>query len=486
MKKGLLLIIVLALLATTATWAQEEGTQEKTPATETQDTFKMAEYPSDVPYRIGIRGGLNIADMVYTNPAPAMRMYTHTPQLHGMGSIFLHLGFGNSGFAISPEVGIMGKGVKLNWDDVDYRMSVRYFDFRMPLSYNFRLKSCPALSPYIMVVPDFGASYGGKITYEAEVYTPTNDDYRYKTSTDITRADVNRFDFGVMFGAGVDYLVKTKNFPLIFSLEAGWNMGLANTFAERENLDEQGNLPPNASNIINRFFGAELWHNERFTRGIEIAARVALPLTGWRPKAKEKVEEEQPVEVPYAYTMPRPPVPAPADTTPEKVLDTVTVNGFDYVKKDCYSLYDIYKFIVEGVDISDKRICMYNINFDFDKDVLRPESYDPLNKVLELLNKFPEISIEIYGHTDSIGTAEYNQGLSERRAASAARYLVEQGIDPKRITPIGFGLYLPIDTNETEDGRFHNRRVEFEILNVENINRDRLRKEFENYKENNE
>ena len=129
---------------------------------------------------------------------------------------------------------------------------------------------------------------------------------------------------------------------------------------------------------------------------------------------------------------------------------------------------------------------MYNINFDFDKDVLRPESYDPLNKVLELLNKFPEISIEIYSHTDSIGTAEYNQGLSERRAASAARYLVEQGIDPKRITPIGFGLYLPIDTNETEDGRFHNRRVEFEILNVENINRDRLRKEFENYKENNE
>ena len=75
MKKGLLLIIVLALLATTATWAQEEGAQEKTPATETQDTFKMAEYPSDVPYRIGIRGGLNIADMVYTNPAPAMYLY---------------------------------------------------------------------------------------------------------------------------------------------------------------------------------------------------------------------------------------------------------------------------------------------------------------------------------------------------------------------------------------------------------------------------
>ena len=457
----------MAMLATVAVQAQDE-----------LDTFKMAECPVDVPLRIGIRGGLNLANMSYTNPAPAMGMYDHLLQPHGMGSIFLRLGFGNSGFAITPEFGVIGKGVKLNWGDVDYRMTVDYLNFRLPLSYSFRLAKKPALSPYIMVAPDFGYAYDGEISYAADRYTAT-EDYRYTASTDITTADVAPIDFGLLFGAGVDYLVQTKNFPLILSLEAGWNMGLMNTFAERENLiGEEGVEPQNASNIINRFFGAELWRNERYSRGLEIAARVALPLTGWRPKP----EPEEPIEVPYMVAIPRPEPPAPPDTvvvevivedtTPVKRPDTVIVNGREYVKKDCYSLSEMYSFITLGIDISDKRICMYNINFDFNSDKLRPESAEPLNEVLMLMKQFPEISIEVYGHTDSIGTEKYNQNLSERRARSAAKYLIDHGIDANRITSIGFGFKLPIDTNETEEGRFHNRRVEFEILNVENIKRE--------------
>ena len=441
------------------------------------DTFKMAECPVDVPLRIGVRGGLNLANMSYNNSAPAMGMYRHALQPHGVGSLFLHLGFGKSGFAITPEVGLVGKGVKLNWGDVDYRMAVNYWDIRMPLTYSFRLANKPALSPYIMVAPDFSVAYGGKISYAADRYTAT-EDYRYTASTDITAADVAPTDFSILFGAGIDYLVQTKNFPLILSLEAGWNAGLANTFAARENLDADGVAPQNASNIINQFFGAELWRNERHSGGLEIAARVALPLKGWRPKEKP----EEPIEVPYMVSIPRPDPPAPPDTvvvevvvpdtTPAKKLDTVIVNGREYVKKDCYSLSEMYSFITLGIDISDKRICMYNINFDFNSDKLRPESYQPLNEVLMLMKQFPEISIEVYGHTDSIGTEKYNQNLSERRARSAAKYLVDHGIEANRITSIGFGLKLPIDTNETEEGRFHNRRVEFEILNVENIKRE--------------
>ena len=472
MKAKTLILYMCAMLAATGVWGQSD----KTDTVKTEDTVKIPDCPIDVYYRIGLRGGVNIANMVYTYDIAAMQRYDHIPQLHGMGSLFIHLGFEGTGLSVSPEVGVMGKGVRLKWDDprigddVDYRMNVTYLDFRMPLTYNFRLKGKPALSPYLTVVPDFGAAFGGNISYAGWHYTPEGES-RPETSTKITHADVNIIDYGVMFGAGIDYLIKTKNMPLVFSLEAGWNMGLKNTFAERENLNGD-NLPPNASNIRNRFFGAELWRKERHSRGIEVAMRLAIPLTSYRQKKKE---EEKPLdENIYKMALPRPEI---AEPEPVRVLDTVRVNGFNYVKKDCYSLYEMYTFLKEGVDISDKRICMYNINFDFDSDRLRPESEGPLNEVLNLLNTFPEISIEIYGHTDSIGTEIYNQGLSERRAASAARYLIEHGIDPFRLTSIGFGKLLPIDTNETEEGRFHNRRVEFEILNAENIYRNRNKDE---------
>lgn len=480
--KRLTLLFIVAMLAATAVQAQGDEL----------DTFKMAEYPADVPLRIGVRGGLNLANMSYTNTAEAMRRYDHRLQLQGIGSIFVHLGFGKSGFAISPEVGYIGKGVKLNWDDVDYSMLVDYLDLRLPLTYEFRLPSKPALAPYIMVAPNFSLPFGGEINYAADRYTAT-EDYRYTCSTEITEADISPFDFGLLLGGGVDYLVQTKNFPLILSLEAGWNFGLTNTFAERENLvGDEGIEPENASNILNDFLGAELWREGRYTGGLEVAARVALPLSGWRPKPAP----EEPIDVPYMVSIPRPLPPAPPDTvvvqvcvpdtTPQKKLDTVIVNGREYVKKDCYSLSEMYSFITLGIDISDKRICMYNINFDFNSDKLRPESYQPLNEVLMLMKQFPEISIEVYGHTDSIGTEKYNQNLSERRARSAAKYLVEHGIEASRITSIGFGLKLPIDTNETEEGRFHNRRVEFEILNVENIHHTPAKSSDEEGQESNE
>ena len=465
--KRVLAILTVVLLSSVAIKAQDD---------EIIDTFKVADFPVDVPYRVGIRGGLNLANMHYSNPAPTMGLYQHTLQPFGLGNIFVHIGFGKSGFSITPEFGVTGKGVGLNWLDVDYKMAVRYLDFRMPLAYNFRLLKSPALSPYIMVAPQFDMPYEGKIDYTAY-------DYPDGVSVDITQADVAPYDVSVTVGGGIDYLVKTKNFPIIFSLEAGYNIGVVNNFAVRENLDENGRAVDNASIIANPFFGAELWRNERRSSGIEVAARVALPLSGYRPKPKPVVEEPM-MDIPYMIALPQPEPPAPPDTvvvevvvqdtTPPKKPDTVIVNGREYVKKDCYSLSEMFSFITLGIDISDKRICMYNINFDFNSAKLRPESSVPLNEVLMLMKTFPEINIEVYGHTDSIGSEKYNQGLSERRAQSAAQYLIDHGIEASRITSVGFGLKLPIDTNETEEGRFHNRRVEFEILNVENIKRESI------------
>ncbi len=106
-----------------------------------------------------------------------------------------------------------------------------------------------------------------------------------------------------------------------------------------------------------------------------------------------------------------------------------------------------------------------NIYFDFDRYTLKPESYVELNKLENLLASNPNMRIEIAGHTDYIGTLQYNQQLSLKRASSVVDFLINKGIDANRLEPKGYGKTRPIASNDDEeDGRELNRRVEFIIL----------------------
>lgn len=107
-----------------------------------------------------------------------------------------------------------------------------------------------------------------------------------------------------------------------------------------------------------------------------------------------------------------------------------------------------------------------NIYFDFDRTTLKPESFVELNKVVDLLNQNPKVSIEIAGHTDAKGSDTYNENLSQGRSQSVVDYLVSQGIDRGRLRAHGYGESKPIDSNETEEGRANNRRVEFTVLKM--------------------
>ncbi|MBP5396628.1 MAG: PD40 domain-containing protein [Bacteroidales bacterium] len=108
---------------------------------------------------------------------------------------------------------------------------------------------------------------------------------------------------------------------------------------------------------------------------------------------------------------------------------------------------------------------LQNIEFDFDKSSIQgSEAARRLDKVADFMKRHPDVNVLIAGHTDSRGTDEYNQALSERRAKTAADYLVEKGISRSRMTTKGYGETRPIDTNETDEGRQHNRRVEFTIV----------------------
>ena len=101
-----------------------------------------------------------------------------------------------------------------------------------------------------------------------------------------------------------------------------------------------------------------------------------------------------------------------------------------------------------------------NITFATDQDQVIPPFYQTLDSVGIVLNKFNRTLIDINGHTDSTGSPGYNQGLSERRAASVANYLGARGVDQRRISTLGFGPSQPIASNATPDGRAQNRRVE--------------------------
>ena len=117
-------------------------------------------------------------------------------------------------------------------------------------------------------------------------------------------------------------------------------------------------------------------------------------------------------------------------------------------------------------------IDLKGVNFDFDKSNLRPDAVAILSEASEILKRYPDLRVEVAGHTDSKGTDAYNQKLSERRATSVYNYLTQNGVDASRLVgPIGYGESRPIapnanpDGSDNPEGRAKNRRTE---LNVQN------------------
>ena len=106
-------------------------------------------------------------------------------------------------------------------------------------------------------------------------------------------------------------------------------------------------------------------------------------------------------------------------------------------------------------------IALYGIYFDFDSDQLKPESDPTLNEIAKALQAEAALNIYVVGHTDNKGTLEYNEDLSERRAVAVVKALSSKhGIAKDRMVPVGAGLIAPVATNQTEEGRALNRRVE--------------------------
>lgn len=136
-------------------------------------------------------------------------------------------------------------------------------------------------------------------------------------------------------------------------------------------------------------------------------------------------------------------------------IDLKDTEVYDEISKDLY-LVPIEKGAI---------VRLNNIFFDFDKFILKKESFPELSRTIELMNKNEQIKISVEGHTDNIGNHKYNNTLSERRARAVVDYLAKGGISRNRMQAKGWGKTRPIVSNDDEiDGRELNRRVNFRIL----------------------
>lgn len=117
---------------------------------------------------------------------------------------------------------------------------------------------------------------------------------------------------------------------------------------------------------------------------------------------------------------------------------------------------------------ADETFTLNHVLFDFDRSTLKASSFAQLDELYDFLSNHPDTNIEINGHTDDVGTAIYNQKLSQKRAESIMDYLSKKGIDTNRMGAYGYGGTMPIVENDTEENRQLNRRVEVRIFGGEN------------------
>jgi OOP family OmpA-OmpF porin len=174
-----------------------------------------------------------------------------------------------------------------------------------------------------------------------------------------------------------------------------------------------------------------------------------------------------------AKAAPPPPPPPPAAPPPEKTCADMDDDGdgVNNCNDKCPTSEAGQAIGPDGCPVP-LTIDLKGVNFDFDKSTLRPDAVAILDEAVSILGKYPQLKVEVAGHTDSIGTEEYNQGLSERRAHAVYDYLTGHGIDAGRLVgPTGYGESKPIapntnpDGSDNPEGRAQNRRTE---LNVQN------------------
>jgi OOP family OmpA-OmpF porin len=167
----------------------------------------------------------------------------------------------------------------------------------------------------------------------------------------------------------------------------------------------------------------------------------------------------------FGGTEPPPPPPpaAPPPPPPPPPNPDLDGDGVPNERDKCPNTRPGAVVDLDGCEV-EAVIELEGVYFDFDKATIKPEGKVVLNEAAALLKKHERVVVEVAGHTDSVGSDAYNQGLSERRANSVKDYLTAQGVTATRLTAKGYGESQPVASNDTDAGRAENRRVELIVL----------------------
>jgi OOP family OmpA-OmpF porin len=160
---------------------------------------------------------------------------------------------------------------------------------------------------------------------------------------------------------------------------------------------------------------------------------------------------------------PPPPPAAPPPPPPPPPNPDLDGDGVPNERDKCPNTRPGAVVDLDGCEV-EAVIELEGVYFDFDKATIKPEGKVVLNEAAALLQKHERVVVEVAGHTDSTGSEEYNQGLSERRANAVKDYLTQQGVTATRLSARGYGEGQPVASNDTKEGRAENRRVELIVL----------------------
>jgi len=164
-----------------------------------------------------------------------------------------------------------------------------------------------------------------------------------------------------------------------------------------------------------------------------------------------------------AAPAPRAAAPAPAAPAPAAAPADDDRDGVVNASDACPDTPSTHRVDARGCSIPVQEVARstLNVQFDFDQSVVKPEFNDEIQEVADFLRQYPDTVASLEGHTDSMGTDEYNQSLSQRRVDAVRQVLINQfGIAANRVRAQGFGESRPVASNDTADGRAQNRRVE--------------------------
>lgn len=361
----------------------------------------------------------------------------------GVFSMFVMGEFGSEGnFAIRPQLSFLTRGGKLtdianvgdNYTssgvkDIFYSLRSRYVDIRVPLIYQFG-KASSKIRPYAFVAPVLGFATTGDIMLISENDDSSVEGYK----TDLSDANMASAYFAGQIGAGVKFALPVAGDRCWLGIEASYEFGLTDTYGSKEKDGDANDL----SQLFNKNY--KLNGTRKFS-GFEFQAVLSVPFSIFSKKNSA------------------------ADDAQSKSVAAVTEPVAKPADKPCYTLDEINELMARNESIEGKTICAVDaITFDFAKSTIKPESYDYLDKLATTLIRSNR-RIEVKGHTDNVGSADFNMDLSRQRAEAVVEYLVKKGVNRNNLTYSFYGMTRPLATNDTEEGRAMNRRVEFTILN---------------------